>query len=281
MEIYDIIFIVKIFYKNSNVDFIIQNIFNFNKNNKILLLLNISEYLYDKLNILEITQKYKNVVLFRCKSYRTKFDPHVISCVTNCMNYIIYNYKCTFIILCHDSEVYIKQVDINIITKHLIRCKKQTFIYENVIQQLTQTGENCFWWKRFMELENMFNYFLNNKIVPMIDVCPGLTITYDTMCKIIHDLNILNSDFYLNHNKRVLLDEIIYHSLIMYHEGEYYNINYTYWTNNKREALQTEEDTLNLLINDLKNNNINLNNKFSIKKSYKNVCNYIENNLYC
>jgi hypothetical protein len=273
----DIVYIVKIFYKTSNVDFIIRNILHFNKNNKVILLLNIAEYLYDKLNVEELQKKYDNVIFYRCKAYRTKFDPRVIQCVTNCMNYIINDIKCDYIVLSHDSEVYVKKVDINIIKNNMKKYEKKKFDREEINKILNQSGEHSFWWKRFMELENMFNYFMENEMVPAIDVCPGLTITYDTLQKIIKDLNTLSSDYYLNSERRVLLDEVIYHSLIVYHSGEYCNTNHTYWITDKREALRTEEETLNLLIKDLEEDN--LKNKFSIKKSYKNVCNYVDEKM--
>lgn len=267
----DIVFIVKIFYKTSNVEFIIRNILHFNQNNKVMLLLNIAEYIYDKLNIEELQQKYTNVVFYRCKAYRTKFDPKVIQCVTNCFNYIIENIKCKYIVLSHDSEIYVKQVDMNIIQNIMQKYQKSEFNKEKI-----ENSMDTFWWKRFMGMTNMYNYFMENKITPTLNVCPGMTITYETLEKIIKDLNILSTDYYLNHDKRVLLDEVIYHSLLAHYEGEYCNTNYTYWNNEKREGLISEEEILKLLKEDLKKNDSNLQNKFSIKKSYKSVCEYID-----
>lgn len=277
MQNYDIVFIVKIFYKTSNVDFIVRNILHFNKNNKVLLLLNIAEYLYDKLNIEEFKAKYPNVVLFRCKAYRTKFDSHVIQCVTNCMNYILENILCKYIILNHDSEVYIKQVDEKIIEQKLVQCKKVDFNVEQIEKNM-----NTFWWSRFKELTNMYNYFIENKIVPQLNVCPGLIMPYETLKIINKDINNTSQEFYLNSERRVLLDEVIYYSFISHYECKYYNSNYTYWANDdniKREGLKTEDDTLKELQYDIENNSNRLHNIFSIKKSYKSVCEYIDKNL--
>ena len=270
----DIVYIVKIFYKTSNVEFIIKNIKFFNKNNNIILLLNISEYLFDKLNISKLKSENPNIRLFRCKAYRTKFDPHVISCVTHCMNYIVENINCKYIFLNHDSEIYVKQVDIDIIKNNMIQCTKKTFNKNEIISTLTVNGDNTFWWKRFMELENMFNYFIHNEITPLINVCPGLVLPYETLQKILKDLNNINNDYYLNSEKRVLLDEIVYYSFMMHYSCKYYNSNHTYWINDKREGLKSEEETLEKLKADLSCDQ--LKNIFSIKKSYKSVCNFVE-----
>lgn len=268
----DIAYIVKIFYKTSNVDFIIRNMLHFNKNYNVFLLLNVAEYLYDKLNLEELGKKYLNVIIFRCKAYRTKFDPHVIQCVTNCMNYILENIQAKYIVLNHDSEVYIKQVDVDIIKNNMIQCKKLSFDKEEIDKKL-----NTFWWGRFKELENVFNYFMENEITPQLNVCPGLIISYETLQKINKNLNDINTEFYLGSERRVLLDEVIYYSFICHNECSYCNLNHTYWIDEKRTGLKTEEETLKEFQEDLNNNK--LKNTFSIKKSYKSVCNFVENNL--
>jgi hypothetical protein len=268
----DIVYIVRIFYKTSKVDFIIQNILYFNQNNKVMLLLNIADYLYDKLDIEQLKKKYPNVLFYRCKPYRTKFDPMVVQCINNCFRYIVENINCKYIVLSHDSEVYVKQVDQTIIQGIMQKYKKPKFDRKKIEEKM----ESTFWWQRFRGLTNMFNYFIENQITPALDVCPGMTITLDSLKNIINDLNTLNTDYYLNHDKRVLLDEVIFHSLLTHYEGEYCNTNHTYWINEKREGLISEDETLNFLIEDLKNDcGSHLENKFSIKKSYKSVCEHV------
>lgn len=280
-QVYDIVYVVKVFYKTSNVDFIIRNILFFNKSNKIFLIINLADFIYEKINIDNIEKKYTNIKIIKCKTYRTKFDPHVICSVTDSLNYIIKNIDFKYFVLSHDSEIFVKNVDMKIIENNMIKCKKTTFDKNKIMKKITAPGNDYFWWKRFMELENVFKYFMENEIEPIINVCPGLTLEKDSILKILTNLNDICNDQYLNSDRRVLLDEIVYFSFITYHSCAYFNSNYTYWINDNREALKPEDVILNELTNDLKYNNDNLKNVFSIKKSYKSICDFVENNLMC
>ncbi len=276
---YDLVYIVKIFYKTSNVDFIIRNIHYFNQSNKIFLVINLADFIYDKTNIQQLETTYQNIKIMKCQTYRTKFDPRVICSVTNSLNYILDNMDFTYFVLSHDSEVYIKNVDMNMIKNNMKVNKKNIFNKGLILARITQDNADYFWWKRFMQLENVFQYFMENEIEPIVDVCPGLTLSKDSVLKIIKNLNEICNEKYLNSEKRVLLDEIIYFSFLNHYSCEYFNSNYTYWTNNKREALKTENEILQELKDDLLYNNDNLKNAFSIKKSYKLICDFVENNL--
>jgi len=278
-QFYNIVYIIKVFYKTSNVDFIIRNISHFNKLNKIFIVVNLADFIYDKTNIEQLKKTYQNVKIMKCTTYRTKFDPHVICSVTNSLNYILENMDFEYFVLSHDSEVYIKIVNMEIIKNNMIKCKKNDFDKNAIIKRITRDNDEYFWWKRFIQLENVFNYFMENEIEPLVNVCPAMTLSKESVLKIMKNLNDICNNEYLNSEKRVLLDEIVYCSFLTYHSCEYFNSNYTYWTNDKREALKSEEVTLKELKKDLVNNNDKLKNVFSIKKSYKSVCDFVEKEL--
>jgi len=241
---YDIIYILKIFYEISNIEFVIKNINYFNKTNKILILANVDE---DKLNALdencklELEQNY-NTIFFPHKKLDSKFNIHMIIPIIYSFEYIIEKQIVSdYIILSTDSEIFIKNLDVN----DIFLVKNNNLNIINDVKQFKKNSLNSRWGHQriFCNHDILVNFFYDKKIPFGGCQCNGLVLGYDFIKKSINDFRYIKDNM-LDANIQYAMDEIIFVSI-----ARFYNLGY----NNITTWFISPDNRLNKMLNMLNN----------------------------